>query len=283
LKNVDGLNDEIAIEIAYDLQSGSYVRGILDDPERWSDYTAELGSVLARHVHSLDTLLDCGTGELTTLFGIARHLPGDCALLAFDISLSRMVAGLYFAARHDAAFAWKVRAFCAPMSAIPLPDKSVDVVLTTHALEPNRGHEETLLAELFRICRRRAVLFEPSYEDNTPEGRERMDRLGYVRDLDRHIVGCGGTIIDRIRLKSSVNPLNPTYCWVVDMPAGSGRESACFRCPITGEPLQAHDGFYWSPEGLYAYPVITRVPVLKARYALVLSAPQLPWSLTDGG
>lgn len=61
-----------AIEIAYDLQSGSYISSGISNKEKYKEYTAELGNIIKEHVTSLDTILDCGAGELTTL---SRILP----------------------------------------------------------------------------------------------------------------------------------------------------------------------------------------------------------------
>ena len=52
-----------------------------------------------------------------------------------------------------------------------------DRKITCHALEPNGGQEEALLAELLRVARLGLVLVEPSYERATPSGRARMERL----------------------------------------------------------------------------------------------------------
>ena len=45
---------------------------------------------------------------------------------------------------------------------------------------------EALLRELFRVTKKKLVLFEPSYELNSEEGKVRMDRLGYIKDIEGH-------------------------------------------------------------------------------------------------
>lgn len=271
LRTREGFNEESSIEAAYDLQSGSYVRELLAHRERWERYTTELGRIAAPYVRPFDTILDCGTGEMTTLFGVESHLPPQCQILAFDISLSRIVAGVQFLAQYGTSLAGRVKAFCAPIGEIPLPDKCIDVVFTAHALEPNRGREEALLRELFRVSRRYAILFEPSYEHNSEEGRQRMDHLGYIRDLDRHIASAGGKTIACIRVEAAVNPLNPTFAWIVEVGDGSGSTAARYACPISGELLAEQDGVLWSSEGLYAYPVYRGIPILKASHAIILT------------
>jgi SAM-dependent methyltransferase len=269
LKNADGLNDETSIEIAYDLQSGEYVKWVHDHPILWRERSAEMARVLSPYVYERDSVLDCGTGEMTTLAGLGPYVPESCSLFAFDISLSRLCEGRAFLRSCNPNLLQRTQVFCAAMSAIPLPDDSVDVVVTSHALEPNRGRERQLLQEIFRVSRRHAVFFEPSYEHATREGQKRMDRLGYVRDLEGHVQACGGTVIECHPL-AHTEALNPTYAWVVSVPRGSLTSPTSFVCPITKSPLVGEAGCLWSESGLYAYPVIREIPVLKKGNAIVL-------------
>ena len=269
----EGVNTIEGIEYAYDLQAGSYVRGVLDAPEKFASYTAEIGKILAAHVRSLDTLLDCGSGELTTLSAVSHYLPDDIGLYAFDLSVSRIMVGKRFAKRAMSAnLAANLQCFVAAMDKVPLDDHSVDVLMTSHALEPNHGREDKLLKELFRVCRRKLLLFEPSWELNSAEGRSRMESLGYIRDLPEHIKESGGILSDVILLKNIVNPLNPTACYIIDVPTKTERsiDPCSFVCPISGERLTRYDGYYWSDEGGYAYPEIEEVPILRESNAVLM-------------
>ena len=213
--NESGLNTLQGIEVAYDLQAGSYVQGVYKDLKGFKAYTTEMGEILKDHVCSLDSVLDCGTGELTTLSGISHYLPNDIGLLAFDLSLSRINVGRRFAARAMRGdLAVKLRTFVAAIDRIPLSDKSVNVVMTSHALEPNYGREQQLLKELFSVSCREVILFESSWENNTDEGRSRMERLGYIRDLPKHIKAAGGCLNNVFPLQNISNPLNPTNCYI---------------------------------------------------------------------
>ena len=66
---------------------------------------------------------------------------------------------------------------------LPLLDNSIDIVYTSHSMEPNGGHEEELLAELYRVTNNYLILLEPAYEFASEEARARMRKHGYVTNL----------------------------------------------------------------------------------------------------
>lgn len=252
LRGENEFNSLDAIEVAYDLQAGSYTKKCLEDFEGFDNYTSELASILKKYILPFDSICDCGTGEMTTLSGISRYLSRDISIKAFDISLSRILFGKKFVDRMmRVEHALGLIPFCASIDNIPLPGNSVDVVFTSHALEPNRGRELQLLRELFRIGRRIVVLFEPSYEQCTDEARLRMDRLGYVRDLPKHIKDLGFELKEFFPINNISNPLNPTYCHVIQLrdDVRYTIDDTVFVCPISDEILVRMSGYYWSEGG----------------------------------
>ena len=75
------------------------------------------------------------------------------------------------------------RFFVGNMFHIPFADNSIDIVYTSHSMEPNGGREKEAMAELYRVAGKYLVLLEPSYELATDDGKQRMDRLGYVKGM----------------------------------------------------------------------------------------------------
>jgi uncharacterized protein YbaR (Trm112 family) len=130
-----------------------------------------------------------------------------------------------------------------------------------------------LLRELFRVAKRSLVLFEPSYEDASSEGRARMESLGYVKGLENAIADCGGKLLEKIPIKRHTNPLNPTYAFVVALQEPEFENVATFHCPRSHELLSERKGFLWSPEGMLAYPVYDGIPILKSDNAVILTNP----------
>ncbi len=49
------------IEIAYDLQAGSYIEYVKSNRSYWTNYTAEVASILKQYCDKKDKILDVGT------------------------------------------------------------------------------------------------------------------------------------------------------------------------------------------------------------------------------
>jgi hypothetical protein len=269
------LSREESIEIAYDIQSGSYTDIANSNLLRLRSYAAEIGDLCCEYIFEGDTILDCGAGELTTLSALSQHLPDQARLLACDISLSRLRFGLRFAERfmrHDLAVGLDL--FVADMGSMPLAEDSVDVVFTCHALEPNHGRERRLLGELLRIARRHLILFEPSWEHASETVRARMEQHGYIRELPRHIREAGGKLLSVRALPNPLNPDNPTYCYIVEVTNHRNTKNfPCpqFRCPRSGFPLLRRSNYLWSMEGGWAYPEIEEIPCLRKKHGVLMS------------
>src|SRR5947207_3038314 len=87
LRNQKGLRENTpeVIETAYDLQAGSYIAHVEKNRDRVVAYANELGTLLGEHIRDTDTLLDVGTGEMTTLSLLLQFLPVKPRnLVAFD-------------------------------------------------------------------------------------------------------------------------------------------------------------------------------------------------------
>lgn len=207
-----GRNTPEAIEVAYDLQAGTYAEYAVAHPDFMAAYARQIGHFLDPHLKPGDTMLDAGTGEMTTLTHILKELSTPlCKVYASDISSKRLKVGLGYTAKHGIS----VAPLHAELGSIPLPDGSVDVVTTNHALEPNGGREAEILSELLRVAKRKLVLFEPCYELASGDGKARMRSHGYIRDLNRHAKELGAIVESLTPLWMVHNPLNPTACLVI--------------------------------------------------------------------
>jgi ubiquinone/menaquinone biosynthesis C-methylase UbiE len=269
------LERQEVIEVAYDIQSGSYTEIAQANPGRLQQYAQQLHELCKDYIVEHDSLLDCGAGELTTISALSQHLPIQTRLLACDISLSRLRVGRRFAEQHlRPDLSDGLQLFVADMAYMPIVDHGVDVVFTSHALEPNHGRERHLLKELLRISRRHVILFEPSWEHANEAVRARMIDHGYVRDLPRHIEEAGGRLVSVKPLPHSLNSMNPTFCYIVETANQNSRQASAvhpFLCPRSGFPLNKQENYWWSMEGGWAYPEIEGIACLRTKHGVLMS------------
>lgn len=279
-KNLD-INTSEIIETAYDLQAGSYIQQILNNPVQSAAYTTELASILDNHLTETDLLLDIGTGELTTISHLIRRIKRKPKkVFAFDISWSRIYKGKTYSKEVMGVDYKLLKPFVADISEIPLLDKSINITTSSHALEPNGGNLRELLTELFRITIDKLVVFEPCYEIASEEGKQRMDKLGYIKNIDAVVQELGGVLIEKIIIKNASNILNPTVCFIITPPPSSKKlsynnfttEDSIFSVPGTNIPIAKIEDYLFSNQVGLCYPVLKNIPILKSNSAILASA-----------
>ncbi|MFB1489905.1 MULTISPECIES: methyltransferase domain-containing protein [unclassified Thiocapsa] len=257
--------------IAYDLQAGSYTAAARAHPKAKAQWCEQIGALIALVLPDGGSVLEVGVGEATTLAGVITGLGSRLsAAYGFDVSWSRIAEGRRWLAeaRQDADL------FVADLFHIPLADDSIDVVYSSHSLEPNRGRECEAIAECLRVARTAVVLVEPLYELASPEAQARMDSHGYVRGLREAAITLGATVIAERLLKQCANPLNPSG--VLLLHKGDAVERAdtvdLWKCPVTGAPLIRDADLFFAPDVGIAYPVLRGIPMLRPEHAIVASS-----------
>lgn len=267
-------NTSEIIEIAYDLQAGSYVENVKSNFDKADSYANELSDILSDNLERGDSLLDVGTGEITTLTLVLNKLKTELSdVVALDISWSRLSVGMQFHKEHRSS-KFPLKVFVADIKAIPLHEKCVDVVTSSHALEPNGRNLETLLLELFRVTKKKLVLFEPSYELNSEEGKVRMDNLGYIKDIEGTVIRLGGKVMDVVPIRHTSNPLNPTACYIIEPPKhiGNHLDVVTFCVPGTNFELKLDGQHLFSRDTGLVFPVLDDIAVLKTSSAILATS-----------
>lgn len=259
------------ILVSYDLQAGSYIQYAARQPEIKAAYAAALADVLNPLLQTgqVRRLLDAGVGEATSLaplLGQLVTLPDT--IWAFDLSWSRLKHAQRYLAQNPAVP--PVSLCTGNLAQPPFVDNSFDLVMTSHALEPNGGQESVLLQALYRLTRKYLVLFEPGYELASEAARSRMLSHGYVTRLYAAACELGYSVLQHHLLPcDNGNPLNPTAVLVIEKPGETPLAETMLACPHTQTPLVQQDAVCFSPEALLAYPVIKGIPCLLPENAVV--------------
>lgn len=256
-----------AIAISYDLQAGSYIKYAEESGVYLNEYTGEIADILNGLSANAESIMEAGVGEATTLSNVRTRLNFEPDSVGFDISLSRVLFGRkYFTSKGKGA----ARFFVGDLFNIPFADNSVDIVYTSHSIEPNGGREKEALSELYRVAGKYLVLFEPSYELATTDGKNRMDRLGYVKGLVDTARELGMKVVDYRLTKVCSNPLNPTAMLLIEKDRDAqSRRQADYCCPETRKPLELSHGCYWAEASMKVYPVVLDIPCLTGKHGVV--------------
>lgn len=262
---------EFAVECAYELQSGSYTRA----EHKNEDVRLHIADSIKRVIdlHSLEnyTIADLGTGEGSTFIPLLRGLKYNEAV-GLDISLSRLTWAESKVQELNRKPAFVVGA----LNALPFFDKSVDLSITVHALEPNGGEELPILQEINRVTRKLVILIEPDFPMGSPDQRERMRELGYIEDLRPHFEKAGLELIDVFPLEKNSNPLNIASVFTL-RPSGSETDShgtgIQLMCPLTRNSILRKKTHLEAVGSHYAYPIVRGIGMLRPKDAIPFLAP----------
>lgn len=251
--------------ISYDFQAGTYVDSYKKNPvlkEKFCSYLAKVIGGLGQ----FSSLLEVGVGEGTTLGPLLLALKTKPDMsYGFDISWSRIKCAKNFLNELKVD---NIKLFVGDLFCTPLKDNSVDIVYTTHSIEPNGGREREALIELYRITNKYLVLLEPSFDFASEAARDRMLSHGYVTKLYSTSKELGYNVIEHRLFDVSLNPLNPTGLIIIEKNFNSQvLNPLC--CPITKANILNKNNAYFSIESLLAYPIINEIPCLLSQNAVV--------------
>ncbi len=264
-------NSAQAIEIAYDLQAGTYVDAARAAPAHVARWTDQVVDCLRPLVGLGPTsILEVGVGEATTLAGVVAGLGSSVSwAIGLDISWSRIHVARAWLDEHKISATTCV----ADSFRIPLADNAVDVVYSSHSLEPNGGREADAIRECLRVARRGLVLVEPAYEFASEAAQARMREHGYVRGLREAAQSIGAHVTRHELLPYSVNPLNPSGILAIakEMDTADSLAGPTWQCPLTGARLHEAGDIYVSEDMGVVYPVVRGIPLLTITHAIVAS------------
>lgn len=257
--------------LSYDIQAGAYIKSY----PNYENLKIEAAQKISSIINQLDveTVLDAGTGEATTLADIIRFLrtSPSISFAAFDISLSRLLYARQFLKKKEVVSLVQ-NLFTSDLTQISLANGSVDLTMTFHALEPNGGKEQEIIKELHRITRKYLLLIEPSWEFGSSEQKKRMETHGYIKSLPETVVSNGFEILNYEPWGLDANPLNRA-CLIVARKSTAGNCSKDFQYSVPGtnqKLIKVDDGFYSKDTG-FLFPKIANVDCLLDWQAIPIS------------
>lgn len=267
-------NRLVSILVAYDLQAGSYVKWARTNLAHNKKWCAQLADLIRPYLEVGDHVMEAGVGEATTLSGVMKAVTSVAATglsaYGFDISWSRIKVAQGWAAENCV----EARLFVGDLFSIPLADNSIDVIYTSHSLEPNGGREAAAIAELLRVARKAVVLVEPIFELATERAQLRMIEHGYVQGLKSTAEKLGANVVEYGLLEVCDGPHNPSGVVLMVKPnpvqkRDVGITHMPWQCPLTSMPLIDHKDIYYAEQVGIAYPVVRGIPLLRPEHAVV--------------
>jgi ubiquinone/menaquinone biosynthesis C-methylase UbiE/uncharacterized protein YbaR (Trm112 family) len=259
-------NDIEAILISYDFQAGSYIKSVKENPDYIENYTSLLADIL--NTLEGESLLEVGVGEATTLINLIPKLKISFDnFYGFDLSWSRIKYAQKYAKDKQPnknIFLSTGNLFCSPYA-----DNSIDIVYTSHSIEPNGGRELDALKEIYRIAKNYVVLLEPCFELANEAAQNRMLSNGYVTNLYDTAKQLGYEILEYRLWDLASNPLNPTGLMIIRKNGNKETVNDILACPITKSPMKLLKGSYYVEHSSLVYPVIDEVPCLLPENAII--------------
>jgi ubiquinone/menaquinone biosynthesis C-methylase UbiE/uncharacterized protein YbaR (Trm112 family) len=270
LRSLSGeqINSIEDILISYDFQSGSYIKEFYENENFYLEYTKPLASFL-NSLKNIDSILEVGVGEATTLYSLITNLTNSNKnFYGFDLSWSRIKYAREFLKATKSPY---VNLFTANLFEIPLKDNSIDIVYTSHSIEPNGGSEEKALTELYRIAKKYLILIEPAYDFASAEAKERMIRHGYVTNLFQTAKQLNYNILEYRLYDYSANPLNPTGIMIIEKSANDFYDPILV-CPVSKTKLiRFNETLLYSQNSFLAFPIVDGIPCLLRENSILTS------------
>lgn len=275
LKSLDShtLNSVEDIMISYDFQAGTYTENYFADPalrQRRDKLTARIAKTIDSLPCGHQSIFEAGVGEATGFAPLMQYLEKPFVFQGgADISWSRIKYAKKFVKEICSESFSSDYLVMGDLFALPLQDNSVNVLYTCSSLEPNGGHEKSLLQECYRVVAEYMVLVEPGYEFADEKHRARMRRHGYVTELYRSAKELGYDVVSYDPWDGLGEPQNPLACMIIrkrplyvgmEMPLGD---------PVTHAPLKRVRKCYYSEEAQLLYPIVDGIACLVPQQSIV--------------
>lgn len=251
------------VELIYDLQSGNYSSRYEYD-DAYKKYKDKYTDEIVYHINSLNfkfnSILEAGIGEGTTFCDVIKKLDKPkIKKFGLDISWSRLAYAKKFLKKNSLK---NTKLVTGLLENLPFLENSIDIVYTSHSIEPNRGKEKEILKELYRVTNNYLILLEPSYEFGNKKQQERMDKLSYAKNLSKYCEELNYKIIKHELIKSHSRENNRTSIIIIEKSTKENANKGFLACPQTKIKLLKNKNFYYALESFYSYPILKNIACL---------------------
>lgn len=264
-----------AIELSYDLQSGSYIKKLTKYKKIDKKVFDIFNKTLTNNFKNINSILDFGSGELTRFMYVINFLKKKKKVnyFACDLSLNRLFLGKNFFNKKILKNKINLNIFTIDNLRIPLPDNSIDVVITCHAIEPNQKNMKNIIKELYRVSRMGLCLMEPHYEIGNVQQKKRMDYYKYVKGIPKFLKKEKYDY-KIVKKNFHINPNNPSSIFILKKRYSKSRSKPNFVDPITKKNLKKLKNFYYSEDTSRLYPVFDGVTIFSNNSGIFLPKPE---------
>jgi ubiquinone/menaquinone biosynthesis C-methylase UbiE len=257
-KNFTKLN---SIRYSYDIRAGRATVKYKFRKIFFKNYINEITSHLKTCFPKSNSFLDCGAGDLVTTTLLYNKL-AQKKFCACDFSLGRLYYGKKFFDQYKISKNQKLTIINSQMDLLPFENNSFDTIMTFNSLEPNGGSEKKILVELFRVAKKGLFLVEPLYERSNDKQKKRMDKLGYIKNIEKIIRKLGGKIFYTKELSNQGNSNNKSTILGVRLDKKNNKPKKITLCePKTHFKINKKNNFYYSKKSGFIYPILSDIPI----------------------
>jgi ubiquinone/menaquinone biosynthesis C-methylase UbiE len=266
LKKKTNLKNRIITKLSYDAQTGSYIK--LHGKRNLSRILNPVINEIKKF-KKIKTILDFGTGEMTSLAYMMKNLSNKIIFYANDISLSRLIAGQkYIKKKLDKKRFKNLNIFCTNHFELPFKDNSIDLITTVQSIEPNNAYKKKLLSELIRIARKGLVLMEPHYEIANNESKKRMVKFGYIKNFEK-LIKSYNFLYFIIKKNYHYNSSNPNSIFVIIKKNRNNlNKKIVYVDPESRTKLDRESNYYYSTKNFKLFPIIDNITVFANEFRM---------------
>ena len=264
LRKKTNLSEKEIIKLSYDIQSSSYVK-------KYNYYKSKkILSQVIKEINSTNykSLMDFGCGELTSFYTLINNIKTkNKFFVAYDLSFSRILIGKKFLKKKKKTI--KLKLFSNNSNRIPLPDNSIDIVTSCHALEPNKKNANKILKELWRISKKKLILLEPNNQLGDKLIKKRFKKNNYILDLEKKIK----KITSRYKIinnEFNSNPLNPASIFILEKNSKKSNKFNFLNPEYNNDILKKKLNFYYAEKTGQIFPIVDDIVIFNKNevYAL---------------